>query len=312
MANQVGVYMVKHKDGHFYIGSSKELTQRWAIHRSRLKAGNNNNKLQQHFNKTGKNIDDWTFEIVQTCREKSLQKLEEQLIKKHWGSPQMLNVRKDGVTGKRGIKTSTTARHKIANELLGKNTKDGKIHRPANLTFISPDGTEYANIQSVKRFAKEQGLAQSSLCQLSNGNVAVVEGWIVKNGEMPDIGRIVDLWSYERLKKHFKEYHILSPDNKLYKTFYVYGLEEEHDCSVILADQRDRWPSKSMKGLNDNGQGWREIGAATYRIVWNGVTYENILCVPKWCDTHGVRLDRMRSYLTTPLKYTRKFSIELE
>lgn len=304
--------MVKHKDGHFYIGSSKELQQRWHIHKSRLKANSNNNKLQQHFNKTGKNIDDWTFEIVLTCRQKSLQKKEEQLIKKHWGSPLLLNMRKEGLPGKRGAITTTVARYKIANELLGKNTKDGKIHRPANLTFISPDGIEYPDINSVKGFAQEHGLSQSSLCQLSNGNVDVVNGWTVKNGQLPEIGRIVNLWSHERLKKHFKEYQILSPENTLYTTFYLYGFEQEHDCTVILNNNRGRWPSSHTKGLDDDGRGWREVGTPTYCIVWQGKTYTNILSIPKWCTTHGVRLDRMRNYLRTTHKYQRNYSIEME
>jgi len=313
MANQVGVYMVKHKDGHFYIGSSKELGQRWHIHKSRFKAGNNNKKLQEHYNRTGKNIDDWSFEIIETCREKSLQRKEEALINKHWGNPLLLNVRKDGITGKRGVKTSTKTSYKIANKLLGKNTKDGLVHRPGNLTFISPDGTEYDNIQSVKAFAKEHGLSQSSMCQLSNGWVDVCAGWVIKdNPKLPDIGRIIDLWPESRIREYYKEYHILTPTNKLVKTFYLWKYEQDNNCSVILNDLRDRWVSRNTYGLDDDGRGYREVGVPTYTIVWKGKRYENILSVPKFCHTHGIRLDRMRSYLNNPPIYKRSFHIEKE
>ena len=313
MANQVGVYMVKHKDGHFYIGSSKELGQRWHIHKSRLKAGVNNKKIQEHYDKTGSNINDFVFEIVETCREKSLQRKEEALINKHWGNPLLLNSRKDGTTGKRGITTSKEASYKIANELLGKNTKDGKIHRPANLTFVAPDGTEYDNIQSVKAFAKEHGLSQSSMCQLSNGWVDIVNGWTLKdNPNLPDIGRIIDLWPESRIREYYKEYHILTPTNKLVKTFYLWQYEQDNNCSVILNDLRDRWVSRNTYGLDDDGRGYREVGVPTYTIVWKGKTYNNILSVPKFSHTHDIRLDRMRSYLNNPPIYKRSFHIEKE
>jgi group I intron endonuclease len=309
-----GIYkLVYLPTGHFYIGATANLRQRWFIHQSMMKAGKATSKIQELYDKD-RDLNSWVFEILEFVKQKrSLDKRETSYIKQHFNNPLCLNTYSIATSGKRGSKINNISKYKIAQNLLGKNTPDGIILRPANLVFISPDGTEYQNVKSVKQFAKEHNLGQSSMNQLANGQANVVDGWIAKGGELPKVGRIIHYWPESRIRQFYPEYTILGPDNKEYKTFHLHGFQEQHNCTVALennfGDKNRKGVKRELNGLNKYGQGWRLKGVPTYQITWEGKTYHNVLSVAMFCYTFGIRNDRLKNAFTKPTKYTRKYSI---
>lgn len=309
-----GIYkLVYLPTGNFYIGATTDLKQRWFIHQSMMKSGRATSKLQELYDKD-RDFNSWIFIVVEFVKQKrSLDKKETAWIKQHFGDPLCVNTYSVATSGKRGSTINTMSKHRIAANLLGKNAPGNIIRRPANLIFISPDGTEYANVKSVKQFAKDHNLIQSSMNQLANNQSTVVDGWTAKGGELPKIGYVINYWPESRIRQHYPEYTILTPDNKEYKTYYLYGFEEKHSCTVALennfGDKNRKGVKRELNGLNKYGQGYRLKGVPTYQITWEGKTYDNILSVAMFCYTMGIRNDRLKNAFTKPTKYIRKYSI---
>jgi hypothetical protein len=264
--NNQGLYCLNYlPTGHYYIGGTTDIKSRWAIHQAMMKAGKATTKIQQLYDKT-KDMNDWVFEIVELVpKKKDLDRKETALIKQHFGDPLCINTYSIATSGKRGSKIKTISKHRIAQNLLGKNTPDGIIRRPANLIFIGPDGTEYQNVKSVKQFAKDHNLLQSSMNQLANGQTNIVDGWTTKGGELPNIGYVIKYWPESRIREHYPEYTILSPTNKEYKTFYLHGFEEEHDCTVAL---ENNFGDKDRKGIKRELNGLNKYGKVRHTIIF--------------------------------------------
>jgi len=313
-SNNQGIYkLVYLPTGHFYIGATTDLRQRWFIHQSMMKAGRATSKIQELYDKD-KDLNSWVFEILEFVKQKrSLDSKETMWIKQHFNDPLCINTYSIATSGKRGAKIKTISKHKIAQNLLGKNAPGNIIRRPANLTFISPTGVEYSNVKSVKAFAKEHNLQQSSMNQLANGQVNIVDGWTARGGELPTVGRVINYWPEWRIRQYYPEYTILSPTNKEYKTFSLWHFEEEHNCTVVLENNYHKLRAKGVKsnvtGLTDHGQGWRLKGVITYEITWKGKVYKHILSVPKFAQTMGIRNDRFKNALIKTHKYNRQYSI---
>ena len=217
----------------------------------------------------------------------------------------------DGRAGKRGTTTKTKSRHKIAMALLGKNTKDAKLKRPDNLVFISPTGKRYENIISVKRFAKEHNLLQSSMNSLANGMHEHIAGWTVEGGPLPDVGEVHDIWPRKRLLEHYPEYTVIDPNGKIYKTFSLWHLEQEYNMTVAKKPLSSGFGvSSRINGLNSYGQGWRLDNIPTFTIVWQGKTYTNVISPTKFCETFNIRTDRFIRYLSIPRINMRKYHIQ--
>ena len=309
-----GLYCLNYlPTGHYYVGGTTDLKQRWFIHQAMMRSGKATTKIQELYNKT-KDMNDWVFEIVELVpKKKDLDKKETALIKQHIGDPLCLNTYAIATSGKRGSKIQTVSKHKIAQNLLGKNAPGNIIRRPANLTFISPSGKEYPNVKSVKQFAKDHNLLQSAMNQLANGQTTIVDGWTAKGGELPDVGRVIKYWPESRIRQYYPEYTILGPDNKEYKTFSLHAFEQEHNCTVVMENNYSTLRKKGVKsdviGLDKLGHGWRLKGVPTYQIVWEGKTYNHILSVPKFALTLGIRCDRLKNALIKPHKYRRSYSI---
>ncbi|WP_294892490.1 GIY-YIG nuclease family protein [Sulfuricurvum sp. MLSB] len=75
-----GIYQIqsKIKPERIYIGSSVDVYSRWGVHLKRLKNKKHQRKLQNHYNKYGK--DDLEFFILCCCSELGLDKIEQQYI----------------------------------------------------------------------------------------------------------------------------------------------------------------------------------------------------------------------------------------
>lgn len=314
------VYMVKHKStGKFYIGSSQDLYNRFHSMMSTLKAGRSQDKLQTAFDTTGRNPDDWEMTVLQQAPKSKLDKLETKYIQQHIANPDCLNSRFVAQSGKRGSNIQLHSKIEHVAATIGKNTKDNMVRRGLEVTFISPEGKEYKVI-SVKAFAEEMGLNQSSMSQLSNGVVECVKGWLVKGLPMPSAGHVVKYWPEERMAKHYPLYEIISPTGQRYETYSLYHFEQEHDCKVITetreATSGEIGARHYTKGLSPDGRGWRldSDKVKTYKIIYKGKTYENILSPRKWAITHKFNHKRFLAYLQPGAvhKYKRSFSIEAE
>lgn len=73
-----GIYKIEAPSGHFYIGSSKNIKQRWAEHKSTLKNKKHCNPvLQRTWSKYEGNL---IFSVVLVCEEKDLLFYEQLLI----------------------------------------------------------------------------------------------------------------------------------------------------------------------------------------------------------------------------------------
>ena len=64
-----GVYMIKNKiNGKFYIGSSVDITYRWARHKRQLRNGNHHSiHLQRAWDKYGE--ENFEFKVIEECSE---------------------------------------------------------------------------------------------------------------------------------------------------------------------------------------------------------------------------------------------------
>lgn len=74
----IGIYKIqsKIKPWEVYIGSSKNIIKRWAVHLTALKKGKHHSpKLQYHYNKYG--VDDLQFIIIIECKKDELLQLEQ-------------------------------------------------------------------------------------------------------------------------------------------------------------------------------------------------------------------------------------------
>lgn len=79
--NMQGVYAIRNIcNGKIYIGSARNIKERWRKHRKRLKAGTHNNShLLESWQKHGK--DCFVFGVVELCAEESLIEKETKWIK---------------------------------------------------------------------------------------------------------------------------------------------------------------------------------------------------------------------------------------
>jgi hypothetical protein len=308
----IGVYKITHKSGKYYIGGTQNIKTRFHIWKSMLRAGKAIPKMQDLYNQNP-DVNDFIFEVIEYSTKKTLNKTETKYLQAAKGDKDCLNSYFIATSGKRGTHITRSSAHKIAAVLLGKNTKNGVVRRPSNLIFISPDGIEYNNVKSVKFFAEQHGLSQTSMNALANADTTIVEGWTMKGGELPNIGHVIKYWPESRIRQFYPEYIILGPDNKEYKTFHLHGFQEQHNCTVALennfGDKNRKGVKRELIGLNKYGQGWRLKGVPTYQITWEGKTYHNVLSVAMFCYTFGIRNDRLKNAFTKPTKYTRKYSI---
>lgn len=80
MKKTCGIYQIKNTlNGNLYIGSSDNISDRWATHKARLKIGKHHSKhLQSAFNKYGK--DAFEFSVLLVCSKDMLLCYEQKLL----------------------------------------------------------------------------------------------------------------------------------------------------------------------------------------------------------------------------------------
>lgn len=112
-----GIYQIQSiiKPERIYIGSAINIDKRWAIHLSQLKTNkHNNNKIQRHYNKYGK--DDLIFTVIEECSKDQLISKEQIYID---NLMPLFNIcKKAGSVA--GIKLSKESRLKISKSHTGK------------------------------------------------------------------------------------------------------------------------------------------------------------------------------------------------
>lgn len=296
----------------FYIGATRNFHQRWHSHKSHFRSNNNHSQLQALFN-TSRDIEDWKFVILETCKVASLERREQIYLNKHRYDKGCLNVHFRANCGRRNVPGGKETKEQLAMSLLGKNTTQG-IRRPNNLTFISPEGVEYPHVISVKGFAEEHGLGQVPMNELANGEYNTHAGWTMKGSEIPFAANVVDYWSRERMLQNYPEYIIIGPDGTEYRTFVPYHFEQEHNCTILMRDPGKNGVKKSLKGLDKYGRGYRMSNIASFKITYEGTVYENVISVPKWA--YGVGIGEKWTYyanLPKDHKYSKKakrFTVE--
>lgn len=316
MTSASGVYKLVHlPTKKFYIGGTRNLSNRFATHKSHFKRGKNIRTIQELYDIT-KNIDEWKMTVIKLCAVRSLNRVENAYIAKYRLHKDCLNIRKDATGGRRNAHIGKTGRERLAVSLLGKNSSDG-IRRPNNLTFISPTGKEYSHIISVKRFCEEHGLSQPQMNNLANGVVQSYMGWTRRGAALPHAHTVLEYWSRERMLQSYPEYKIIGPDGTEYKTFVISYFEEEHDCKVAIEPSRRHSGFKShTRGLDTFGRGYRLSHIPYFRVTYEGVVYDNIMSLGKFAESLGMTKKKFhymmasRKLYKTKRKKTKRFTFE--
>jgi len=301
--HESGIYQLLHTpSGHFYLGSTTNLYHRWHSHKTQLSQGKHCQRIQSVHTK----ISDWNIAIIEPATQ-NLQDLEISFIQQHISNPLCLNSKLSANSGRRNLKVADSGRYAVASSLLGKNTDKG-IRRPANLSFISPDGTVYHNVKSVKRFAEQHNLPQPQMNALANNQLKSVNGWTSANGKLPNIGNIIHYWSEERIRKHYPEYTVVGPDETVYTTFWLAQFEKEHNCTVYTKNIKNGVRSQ-FNGLNQFGQGYRLNTVDSFAVTYNNVTYSNVISLTKLAETLNIDSTRFRRAITQTVKNKRPYTI---
>jgi group I intron endonuclease len=90
--NRPGVYLIRcMASGEFYVGSSKNVGQRWHQHRHELRRGvHDNTRLQAAYDQHGP--DSFRYNILQWCKPDQLTEVEDLWLGELWDEPGRLNV----------------------------------------------------------------------------------------------------------------------------------------------------------------------------------------------------------------------------
>jgi hypothetical protein len=296
-----GVYKIENVvTGEFYIGGSKNIKQRWQMHRYTLNAGKHpSSDLQQDWNTYG--VANFKFTILcitdpDMCKffeSRFIAKLKPEyntcMLNKHReGASKYKNpdgysfVSPDGVLYE-GIKnlylfcTEHGLTHSTMHDLC--TGKDGRNQhkgwRLANnpipkYDFVSPDDIEYLGVEDVRSFEKEHGLAHNSLYPLCSGKVKETHYWILKG------------------TKHKVDASFLSPDGTLFK--HVHNI-------YAFAKKRNLNPGNLYMLMNGKYRmylGWtcidsKNAKAMSTLISPDGTEYKHVFNLAKFAREHGLQ-----------------------
>ena len=87
-----GIYKITAPDGHYYIGSAKDLKTRFRRHSWDLKNNRHHNKwMQRIYNKHINEV--WSMELLEAVKDDTMLELKEDVyIREHYGKPGCINV----------------------------------------------------------------------------------------------------------------------------------------------------------------------------------------------------------------------------
>lgn len=97
-----GVYRLDFPSGHFYIGQSANVLQRWRLHRTKFKYGTMQRHHPKLFNVWRKHGEP-SFTVLAYCESEEMTRIEQHLIDRYWGDPLFANTNPDATTS-RGVK----------------------------------------------------------------------------------------------------------------------------------------------------------------------------------------------------------------
>ncbi len=283
----VGIYKLTHiSTKKYYIGSSKNIEGRFAIHKSFFKHKKNIIKLQELYD-----IDQqFELTILETCRVSDLKKKEEKYLRKCVKKdPLCVNTHIKSMAPQRNRPKSITHKNNLATSMLGKN---GKPRLQSNLVLVAPDGTHHA-VTNIKQFAAAHNLCQSALNGVANGRCNHHHGW-----HLPS----TDMFSVKAPPEQFKkEVVIISPDGIKYTTKNVTEFEKQHDIKVVGHKTKIKTSAKHAKGIDEYGRGWYVEGSTpvySFQHLVTGQIINNVISTAVLAKKLGINPNRFRRLVT--------------
>jgi group I intron endonuclease len=173
-----GIYCIKNKiNGKVYIGSSKNIANRWMIHRWLLRKGNHHSPhLQKAWNIYGELS--FEFVILETLpddRDILIASEQTWLDKtKSYDSKYGYNVAKIADAPTKGTHLSEDVKRRISQVHKGK-----QHHVKVFVGFVAPDGSEYSAIVNLEEFCRENNLDYPCMQHVYAGRKQSYKGWTI-------------------------------------------------------------------------------------------------------------------------------------
>jgi group I intron endonuclease len=199
---QSGIYIIKNKiNGHFYLGSSNNMSKRWNRHLNNLR---NNLHHSRYLQRAWNHYDEvnFIFQIILICEPFELLRYEQKLLTI---LKPIYNVSIDAVAPTRGRKLSIETKMKISKSLIGNKRTFGRIrpkkecdaissklkgrkihpntiqalHNRAKYwgNLVSPDGIIHKDITNLKTFCEKYLLSYGDMYGVFKGKRIQHKGW---------------------------------------------------------------------------------------------------------------------------------------
>lgn len=162
-----------------YIGSSKNIEQRWYHHKCNLRKNKHNSKkLQRAWNKYGESA--FTFKIIKIVEDKTKLLLEEQkylnLIFYYYLDNEHYNILQVA-RNRTGYKVSEEYKTKLSLRMKGNKYSLGRLNKSAKTyIFLSPS-KQIVVIYNMKKFCSENNLSYSNMNHVANGKRKSCNKW---------------------------------------------------------------------------------------------------------------------------------------
>ncbi|MBP9798409.1 GIY-YIG nuclease family protein [Candidatus Woesebacteria bacterium] len=299
-----GVYKITNKiNGRFYIGSSKTIKNRWLDHRKRLLDGTHKNKfLQNDFNKLGKTLDNFIFEVIAYEDDKIKRfDIEQKYITMfHDGCKNCYNIEKTStpLSDRVFSKTAEETRKKISDKLkeFYKTDKGKEIMKELAVKGHAKESIEKRS-KSLKESLKSpdvrKNYSDAAKKRFEESRIKSEDGIAVK----PEVRSKIS----EGLKKYFKE-----NSEKTGRKIKPYSQETlERKSKAMLKCCED---AKMIQKLSEaNKESWSKTRESRisahiksgrikpfYLKSQNGEIFY-IEIITKWCSERGLAEDGIRS-----------------
>lgn len=172
-----GVYRLDFSSGHFYIGQSANVRQRWRLHLAKFRNGEMAYKHPKLFN-IWKKYGEPTFKPLVYCEIDEMTRIEQHLIDTYWGDPLFANTNPDAKTS-RGVKRTHTPWQKgkkFTAEHRRHLSEARKGKAPANQKLTEQQVAEIRSRYSKQKkgcgsttLAKDYGVSYRTILYVVNG-----------------------------------------------------------------------------------------------------------------------------------------------